>query len=209
MRLRWIVAAACLGAVEGCPAAGQQCALDPNRNGRTEVNELVMAIGQALEGCPGGQVRTPTPAPHGCPFRFTDDTSDGDFCRYVGDVDGGQCLDEFGITGAWRSIETTVIAIIAIDGESIGLAGTRTSPTTASVDAWSIGPDFDVQLPTTGQIRLPSGDHLTASFNSGASICGTIAYDGEYSGLIAAQRLGEPVPVEALLDRWRAKVVGH
>lgn len=51
---------------------GQQCALDPNRDRRTSIDELVVAIHESLVGCPGGPVipsatptRTPAPtAPH-------------------------------------------------------------------------------------------------------------------------------------------------
>jgi len=48
----------------GGAVQAQQCALDLNNDHRTSINELVTAIDQALDGCPGAAVtptRTPTP----------------------------------------------------------------------------------------------------------------------------------------------------
>lgn len=195
------------------PVSAQQCVLDPNEDGRTAINELIQAVNEALIGCPGGPAatptRTPTPQPDGCGLQFNDDTSNEEPCSYVGTLSAVRCENEFDVVGAWSTLDPDVIAVLAVDpGFTIGVVGRRSNPTNANVRSWSLGPDFDVQVPTSGSMRLPNGEGFTVSF--GTDGCGNLSYDGDFLGTLpgAAARATDG-DMLTLLERLRKRVVGE
>src|SRR5215470_17047753 len=107
----WIVPAFLCGLIAGS-AGAQQCALDLNGDNQTTIDELIVAINQALEGC--GEPTTGT-----CPFTFDDDNFGGDFCFYVGDL-SSSCFGTETAGGSWASDGSMVIAVVSDSSGALG-----------------------------------------------------------------------------------------
>lgn len=182
-------------------ARAQQCALDTDGYRRTAINELVLAVGQALNGCPGGPVRTPTPQADGCPFQFNDHNSDpGDqFCIYEGDTDA-ECIGEFSAASSWSTQGTSVISVIADSTGAIAVVGVRTSPTRATVDYVSNGPDFEEEINATGTLRLPDNSSFAFDFDVPGD-CAALEFDGDFDRLGRFDSSARRIGLGALIQR--------
>jgi hypothetical protein len=127
--------------------AGAQCLGDFNGDLQVQINELILAVNNALSGCG-------TPA---CPVDFDDDnTPDGSpTCVYT-----GRWNPECGAADLEAQfVSDGNIIIIAFTGFTEGLffAAQMISPTTAAVIGWYTQPDLsDLEL-APGTLRLDDG----------------------------------------------------
>lgn len=170
--------------------AHAECRADFDGSGAVDINELIGAVNEALNGCDGGPgtptrqptpTRTPTEAPDTCPYRFNQAVDTDRFCAYEGRVTS-QC-DPFDAASGWTTFETDVI-VVSIDefGFTIALDARRTNPTTARVYAISFEPDFE-PFEATGTLSLPSATRLGMNF-SGGTTCGTFSSTSTFTGLV-------------------------
>ena len=175
--------------------AAQQCALDLNGDRMTTVNELIVAVNQALSGCPGGPVATPTRTPipaGGCPFDFNHNNSRSgdDFCAYFGPTSGMPgCGVSTSVSGGWFGNGATITGLITNGTTSFALTATKTSATSARVTTVALGPDFDNPVAATGTLSLPSSRRFTESFDSGVR-CASLGFDGTFTAVIHATAAG-------------------
>lgn len=208
----------------------QQCALDPNRDGQTTINELVQAVGETLNGCPGSQrtpTRTPTRRPGTptptqqttgrCPYDFNHDTGDGNFCSYVGTATSDSCTTESGLVAGWVTTGSSVVGIwVLSEDTNVALYGERTSGNAARITAWAVGnPNLGPRMPTSGSMSLRDPNRFTFGFDSGGRTCGIIQFAGNYfqlvgggAGLVDAQGVAGEADTMELLDRLRESVAG-
>jgi hypothetical protein len=147
---RAIVAAVVLLVAHGARA---QCKGDFNGDGMVSINELIIAVNNALNGCQGSApTPTPTPLTGSCPINFSDDNTG------VGTPD---CY----YTGRWnqtcgaadlvaRFISDGSVVVIDFQGFNPGLflGASVTSPTTADLIAW-----FTVPNPTQSDLNNLAG----------------------------------------------------
>jgi hypothetical protein len=196
-----IAIVAALALMLGSRATAQQCTLDTNGDKRTSIDELVTAIGEALNGCPGGPAptatkkgtatkvptKTPTEVPGDrCPYDFNDDTSGDDhpICGYDGTL-ATSCFGSGEALGAWSSDGRTVISILIDSSGSLGYVATKTNATSARITGVALGPDFDVVYPENGTMTLPSAraHNVTAGRSSE---CTDVSYRGTFTEIAGA-----------------------
>jgi hypothetical protein len=171
------------------PVLAQQCALDLNNDKRTSIDELITAINQALNGCPGGVDATPTPKPtptptpvDRCPLNFNDNNAGQDFCSYIGTL-SASCLTTEQAASGWQSNGSTVFAILADSSGSLGFTATRTSATSARITAVAAGPDFTTEQAASGMLALPSAKQFNLTTNP--STCTNFIYKGTFSSILS------------------------
>jgi hypothetical protein len=148
-------------------SAGAQCLGDFDDDGSVEINELITAVNNSLNGCSG--VPTPTMPPGGaCPINFGDDntaagTAD---CFYIGRWNqscGADDLEAWWISdGIDDDGEVDLVIVELLDfTPGLFLAGEVTSPTSADLFAWFTNPN-----PEPGDLMDTSGNlTLNASGN--------------------------------------------
>ena len=177
-------------------SGAQQCALDLNGDKRTGVDELVTAIGEALNGCPGGATSTPTrtptpPAVEQCPFDFNDDNFLEPFCTYTGTL-STTCYGSEASLGGWSSNGSTVISVLTnTNSTSIAWIAVKTGARSARIQGIAFGPDFDTEYPATGSLSLPSATRFTGSSDSGVS-CTDLSFAGTFFAILGGTAATEP-----------------
>ena len=168
------------------------CRADFNSNGSVEVNELIQAVNEALNGCGDNPAtptrraptptRTPTPQPSTCPYKFNQAVSPDLFCGYSGDFTSN--CDPFPVGSGWTTNGTDVLVLlIDNNGDSLAVESRRTSPTAATVSTISFSPNFDMVFAATGTVSLPSTTRLKVVFNAGGN-CGRVTHEGTFFGLL-------------------------
>jgi hypothetical protein len=171
------------------PVVAQQCALDLNNDKRTSIDELIVAINQALNGCPGGVASTPTPKPtptptpvDRCTLNFNDNNAGQDFCTYIGTL-SASCITTEQAASGWQSNGSTVAAILIDNTGSLGFTATRTSATTARITAVAAGPDFTTEEAASGMLTLPSAKQFNLSTNP--STCTNFSFKGTFNSIVS------------------------
>lgn len=175
----------------------QECALDINGDGRTTVDEILVSVNEALNGCPGSP-------PLGCPLDFNDNNYLAAFCSYEGSAYSSCAPPADQIVG-WQSDGSgTVVVVFADAGGAVGASATRTSATTALIYEISPGPDFDQIYPATGSVSLPSTASLNANFDTSLS-CVDVTFSGTFSEMLggssSAQRQSLISAMKTRLER--------
>ncbi|HSP96840.1 MAG TPA: hypothetical protein VL049_06295 [Candidatus Dormibacteraeota bacterium] len=175
------------------PALGQQCCGDCNGDGSVAINELVTAVGSALNSCVepvGTPTRNPTatktstprrtPTPATCPFKFNDEVASDFVCGYAGTADA-PCDGTFDESAVWFTSGTTVTVDLfdASDFLTIEVYAQRTSPTTAKVIAVAKDADPEQRVNASGMISIPSSTRLKVTFNAGTN-CDRQSFDGTF-----------------------------
>jgi hypothetical protein len=159
-----------------------QCVLDLNHDDATTVDEIIIAINQAIDGCPGSQpttqptsnstatpIPTPTNPPSGaCPFDFNNNNANNTFCGYAGPLTNS-CHGTATVAAGWQSNGSSIATVLADQSGSIGLVATKTSATSGRVVSVAAGPDFNQSISASGTVSLPSAQQFNVSFNSAAS----------------------------------------
>lgn len=194
-----VIAAAVLSVCLAAPA-GAQCLGDFNGDLKVQINELIVAVNNALSGCG-------TPA---CSIDFSvDNTPDGSTdCFYVG---------RWNATCGPADLEAHFISdgdlvIISFSGFDPGLfyAAEVISPTTAALIGWYRQPDASDLQCAPGKLLLEGGgatlvvDPLASPFV--LDDCDFVRYDGAHTsvtGASLARRNSAPIPAEAF-NRLRA-----
>ncbi len=177
--------------------AAQECALDINGDGRTTVDEILVSVNEALNGCPGSP-------PVSCPLDFNDNNYLAAFCSYEGSAYSscGPLADE--IVGWQSNGSGTVVVVFADISGTVGASATRTSATTALIYEISPGPDFDQTYSATGSVSLPSTTSLSANFDTSMS-CVDITFSGTFvqmlGGSTSAQRQSLISAMKTRLER--------
>ncbi|MDX2168065.1 MAG: hypothetical protein SF182_13410 [Deltaproteobacteria bacterium] len=194
-----LLATALLLAATRAPAA--DCRADFDASGSVEINELIQAVNEALNGCggpavtPTGRPRTATPTPteppaDSCPYRFNQAVGADRFCNYDGGATAPPCVEPFAAGAGWVTSGMDVLALMIDEfGTAVAVQARRTGPTAAKVNSIALGPDFDNPVSATGNLALPSGSRFTATFKT-ATGC-TVAFDGDFIGVLVdnAQRV--------------------
>ena len=153
----------------------QQCRGDLNGSGRTDVSDAITVVNEIITGC--------GPAQDQCPLDFNDNNSNGSFCHYDGPA-SSSCIGTFNVSAGWQGNGTVVLAVLVDSTGSIAIAANRTSATTATVAAVSPGPDFNVEVPATGALALPSSSGFNANFNTSAR-CGDLSFQGTFNDILS------------------------
>jgi hypothetical protein len=211
---RVIVAVAIVCAM-GMRAAAQCCG-DCNGDGRVTINELIIAVNNALDGCGGAtptpvRPRTPTPrptatpTPNGCPSTFADV---GSQCVFLGNYNRG-CGSQ--LQSLLTSNGTTVIVAIdtmLTDPPVVYFSAQVSSPTSASLTAWSTDAFQTTNHPTAGSVQLNgNGSQLIIFPNDPPFMilgCNFVQYVGVYTGQTGA--LVARADGAGALERLRARL---
>jgi len=148
----WITAivAAVLLMAQG---AGAQCQGDFNDNGTVEVNEIIIAVNNLLEGCP---------MVDGCPIDFSDDNTQPGTpdCYYSGRWNPNCGSDD--LESLWRSDGEFVIVEFLGFPDNLFYGAEVTSATEADLIGWFTQEDASDLEPAPGSLVLgDSGQLLT------------------------------------------------
>jgi hypothetical protein len=135
--------------------------------------------------------RTPTPRQTpaltgtvaGCPLDFDDNNQDAAKCAYVG-TGSNTCVGDGPMVALWQSDGSSMVAAIfsGASGDTIAVA-TRTSASTASVQAIAAGPDFTDFVSASGSLTLLSASHFDGNFTSDTS-CADLIFSGTFDTLV-------------------------
>ena len=139
MKRAAVIAAVLLGASN----AGAQCLGDFNDNGTVEINELIVSVNNALNGCAVSP--TPTAPPGGaCPIDLSDDNTPEDTttCFYIGRWN--QSCGAADQEALWISDgieddgedDIVIVELLGFDPGYLFLAADITSPTAGELFAW-------------------------------------------------------------------------
>ena len=167
-------------------AAGQPCCGDCNGDGSVAINELVTAVGAALNSCSapvGTPTRQPTPTrtptPATCPFKFNNEVTTDNVCGYIGSAEA-PCDGTFEEAAVWFTSGATVtVDLFDQNNALIEVYGQRTSPTTAKVIAVAKDADPEQRVDASGTISIPSTGRLKVAFNAGTN-CDRQSFDGTF-----------------------------
>lgn len=174
------------------PAAGQCCG-DCGGDGEVTINDLVIAVNNALAGCAAGTptvpptatrqptaTRTPT---NRCPFTFH--TTGTGLCFFRGRFNNG-CGNQLDST--FSSDGTNVIVTIQTglaNPPQVSFLARITSATTATLSAWT-SDGFQTSHPTAGSVELGTDATRLVVFPNDPPFqilsCNFVRYNGSYTG---------------------------
>lgn len=197
--------------------AAAQCCGDCDGTGEVTINELIIAVNNALNGCGGTPTEGPpptatrrptaTPTPEGrCPFTFT---SGGGLCSFSGHFNRG-CGAE--LTSVFASDGSTLVVTIATmldDPPAVYFAAQVNSATTASLNSWSTD-NFQTAHPTAGNVNLTgNGSQLVVFPNDSPFMilsCNFVQYTGAFVSHTGGNNLSETAVGDAEYDAARERV---
>lgn len=178
--------------------AEAQCCGDCGGDGQVTINELVVAVNNALNNCSGGGVPTPTPPGEGCPIDFSDDntvpgTPD---CYYVGRWNE-TCGDD-DLEALWRSdSEFVIIEVLGFDPDLLFLGASVTGPGTAELICWFTqldASDCEGDQLIEGTVTLGGGGATLTAAPTAAPFtiddCPLTRYDASLTDVITPPELG-------------------
>ncbi len=196
--------AAIIAALLTCLAlpAGAQCQGDFNGDGMVLVNELIVAVNNALNGCPTAA----------CPINFSDDNSGNGTtdCFYTGRWN--QSCGAADLEARW--ISDGQFVVVDFQGFTPGLfyAGEVTSPTSATLTGWFQQPDASdgvVDAPGTLTLGNGGGQLVVAPTTPPFMIegCDFAHYDGNLTSVVGGTTtpaIRSPASIGAAFQRLRA-----
>ena len=177
-------------------SAGAQCLGDFDLSGEVEVNELVIAVGNLLDGC----ADSPTPTMQ-CPINFSNDNTEEGTpdCFYIGRWNQSCGADD--LEARWISdgidddgeADLVVVELIGFE-PGLFLAAEVTSPTTADLFAWFTNPNPqpDDLMDTSGTVTLNAAGNLvidptTSPFQ--IDMCDVVRYEGTLTEVVQPNAL--------------------
>jgi hypothetical protein len=194
-------------------AAGAACLGDFNLDGRVEINEIIVSVNNALNGC-ADTGPTPTPTTNGCPIDFsTDNTADTTpTCHYVGTWNPSCGAND--LASHWVSDGQFVVVTFEGFDPPLFYGAEVISPTSAALIGWFRQADASDLTESSGAVGLgPNGSTLVlAPSASPFSIesCDFTRYDAtltEVNPGMPAVRAAAPAGRLAALARLRAAAV--
>lgn len=198
--------------------AGAQCLGDFNGDMRVEVNELIIAVNNALTDCQGsGPTPTPTPTVGGCPIDFSsDNTAQGTpDCYYTGRWN--QSCGAGDLEARW--ISNGSIVVVDFQGFTPGLfyGANVVSPTSAQLIGWYTQPDAsDGVRNVPGDLTLSDGEGTlvvapdTVPFQIDS--CDFVRYQGTLSQVVQSGALRAKAPQQidpSALEKLRAALAAR
>ena len=205
-------------------AAGQCCG-DCGGDGQVTINDLIVAVNNALIGCDGAPTptvtrtgtptrrptATPTPPPR-CPFDF--ETSGGGSCGYRGRYNRGcgTALNSALLTNGTTAV--VVIDTMLTFPRAIYFGAEVVSDTRAELFAWSTD-NFQTSRVTAGDIELTGdGTGLVVFPNFPPFMiqsCDFVQYDADYTGHVGGRQTlaagGSPEDAFERLRQWRERPI--
>jgi hypothetical protein len=132
-------------------AAGAACLGDFNLDGRVEINEIIVSINNALNGCSD---TGPTPTPNGCPIDFsTDNTANTTpTCHYVGTWNPNCGAND--LASHWVSNGKVVVVTFEGFNPDLFYGAEVISPTSAALIGWFRQPDASDLTESSGAVGL-------------------------------------------------------
>ena len=199
--------------------AAAQCCGDCDGSGEVTINELIIAVNNALNGCGGAtptegppptSTRRPTatPTPEGrCPFTFA--AGAGGLCSFSGHFNRG-CGAE--LSSVFASDGSTVVVTIATmldDPPAVFFAAQVNSDTTASLNAWS-SDNFQTSHPTAGNLQLTGGGSQLVIFPNDPPFmilgCNFVQYQGAFVGHTGGSSVSAAADGNADFDAARERL---
>jgi hypothetical protein len=218
MRILWL---ATLLSVALAGHAAAQCCGDCAGDGEVTINDLIKAVGNALDGCMAvvtptvGPSETPTkqPTPTRTPVRCPRDfTSANNQCVFNGRYNQG-CGSA--VNAAFSVSGTTVVVTVATGVTNPALvrfAAQRSTGSLANLTGWSSN-DFQTVNPVAGVVELQGGGTQLVIFPNDPPFmiqgCNFVQYVGEYVRPRAALELDEMSDAASFanLEAWREQPI--
>lgn len=210
--------------------ATAQCCGDCDGSGRVAIEEVVAAVNNALNECsvpptatPTATItptppntptrtrtptRTPTSPPH-CPFTFADNGAG--LCSFQGRFNlgcGNSLPAAFSSNGQLLLIR---IATLLSSPTTVSFSANITSPTTASLTAWSSN-DFQTVRTTSGSVQLTNNGQQLVIFPNDPPFmiqsCNFVQYNGTFVASARLRQAGEADATAGFdrLEAWGKRV---
>lgn len=208
--------------------AAAQCCGDCNDDGSVTINELIIAVNNALGGCnaptptqgpPATNTRKPTATrtPNDrCPFTLTDN-SGGRLCGFRGRYNRG-CGTDLDSVLATNGTLLSVAVVTMLQNPPVVYFGARVdSATSATLTGWSTD-NFQTINPTAGTVQLTDNQSQLVIFPNDPPFmitgCNFVQYTGAFTGssgssAAAAAELGDQQGAEGLnrLRAWQERPI--